>query len=39
MAVLHVFFASTQYTANQRGELFGFTELLCELIETILNIN
>ncbi|KAG8258305.1 hypothetical protein J6590_032233 [Homalodisca vitripennis] len=28
MAVLHVFFTETQYTAHQRGELFGFTELL-----------
>ncbi|XP_054276689.1 pickpocket protein 28-like [Macrosteles quadrilineatus] len=28
MAVLHVFVVDTQFTAKQRGELFGFTEFL-----------
>lgn len=30
MAVIHWFFTDTQFTANHRGELFGFTEFLCK---------
>lgn len=30
MAVVHFFFEETQFTGFTKGELFGFTEFLCE---------
>lgn len=30
MAVVHFYFEETQFTGFTKGELFGFTEFLCE---------